>query len=114
MITFACQDIEFSDLLRCSFNLNKTQYNVMMFLLRTDKPCTATVLGEKMKLDRTTVQKAVKLLAEKELILRYQDNLDSGGYTFYYKIKDKDMIKQRMLNIVDKWHEEVRKEIDKW
>ena len=114
MISFACQDIEFSDLLRCSFELNKTEYNVMMFLLRLDKEFTATNLAKSMHLDRTTVQKAVKKLAEKDLVFRQQRNLDKGGYMFFYSIKNKEIIKDRMQDIVEKWHDQVKKEISKW
>ncbi len=114
MITFACKDIEFRDLIRCSFALNKTEYNVMMYLLKTEKEFTASELGEKMSLDRTTVQKAVKKLSEKNLVKRMQVNLDKGGYMFFYKIKNKEEIKNRMLDIVSKWYEEVIKEIKNW
>lgn len=114
MITFACQDIEFSDLLRCSFELNKTEYNVMMFLLKTEKAHTAANIGKMMRLDRTTVQKAIKCLTEKELVIRLQDNLKKGGYTFFYKIKDKESIKSRMAKLVNDWHDAVIKEINHW
>jgi len=114
MISFACQDIEFKDLLRCSFELNKTEYNVFMFLLKTDKFFHASKIGDIMKLDRTTVQKAIKKLAEKDLVFRQQENLNKGGYLFHYRIKNKEDIKQRMLKIVENWHDEVVKEIKKW
>ncbi|MEM4397629.1 MAG: helix-turn-helix domain-containing protein [Candidatus Woesearchaeota archaeon] len=114
IISFACQDIDFKDLLRCSFNLNKTEYNVMMFLLKTNQSFTTTKLAEVMKLDRTTVQKAIKKLADKEIVSRYQENLDKGGYLFHYKIYNKEAIKERMLQIVNKWHEAVVEEIKRW
>jgi predicted transcriptional regulator len=114
MISFACRDIEFKDLLRCSFELNKTEYNVLMFLLRSNKFYTAIKLGELMELDRTTVQKAIKRLAEKELVTRKQENLDKGGYLFHYGINNRDDIKERMQKIVEAWHEEVVKEIKRW
>ena len=59
MISFACQDIEFKDLLRCSFHMNKTEYNIMIHLLRTDEAYTTTQIGKAMNLDRTTVQKSI-------------------------------------------------------
>ena len=93
MISFACQDIEFKDLLRCSFSMNKTEYNIMMFLLKSDEAFTATQIGKTMKLDRTTVQKAIKKLAEKNIVLRLQTNLEKGGYMFIYRIKNKDELK---------------------
>jgi predicted transcriptional regulator len=114
MISFACKDIEFKDLIRCSFDLNKTEYNVLMFLLKTNKQYTATRLGELMEIDRTTVQKAIKKLAEKDLVERRQENLDKGGYLFHYAIKNKENIKHRMNSIVEKWHDAVVDEIKHW
>jgi predicted transcriptional regulator len=113
-ISFACKDIEFKDLLRCSFNLNKSEYNVFMFLLKTGKIYTAYRIAAIMHLDRTTIQKAIKKLAEKDLVVRKQENLDKGGYLFHYGINNKDDIKQKMDNIVEKWYDAVLEEIKKW
>ena len=114
IISFACQDIEFADLLRCSFELNKTEYNVMMFLLRTEKWFTATNLARTMDLDRTTVQKAIKKLSEKNIVTRHQENLKKGGYLFHYSIKNKLELKERMKKIVEEWYNKVIFEIDHW
>ena len=114
MISFACQDIEFSELLRCSFELSKTEYYVFLFLLQTDKEWTVANIAKKMRLNRTTIQKAIKNLTEKQLAFRRQRNLDAGGYIFYYRIKNKDEIKKRMNTIVSDWYEEVKKEITAW
>ena len=67
-----------------------------------------------MGLDRSTVQKALKRLAEKNLVFRQQKNLSKGGYTFYYSIRDKDHIQERMLSIVSRWTDNVTKEISRW
>jgi predicted transcriptional regulator len=85
-----------------------------MFLLKTNKLYTATRLGKLMEIDRTTVQKAIKKLAEKDLVERRQENLDKGGYLFHYAIKNKGEIKQRMQSIVEKWHDAVVDEIRQW
>lgn len=114
MISFACQDIEFKDLLRCSFDLNKTEYHVFMFLLKKEKSYTAAKLAKTLNIDRTTVQKAIKKLAEKNLVFRQQQNLEKGGYTYHYKIKNKEDTKIRMQKIVEKWYEEVIREIKKF
>jgi predicted transcriptional regulator len=114
MITFACKDIEFKDLLRCSFALTRSEYNVFMFLLKSDKYYTANQIGKTMKLDRTTVQKAIKKLADKEIVIRHQENLEKGGYLFFYKIKNRQEIKHKMMNIVEKWHDGVLEEITNW
>ena len=33
MISFACKDIDKEELIRCSFELNKTEYKLLMFLM---------------------------------------------------------------------------------
>lgn len=37
MVTFACKRIRKEELIKCSFDLNKTEYNVLMFLLGGEK-----------------------------------------------------------------------------
>ncbi|RLE47713.1 MarR family transcriptional regulator [Candidatus Woesearchaeota archaeon] len=112
MIYFACKSINKEDLIRCSFALNKTEYKLLMFLLDYDEFITAAKLAKKMGLERTTVQKAVKLLVEKGLVSRKQENLEKGSYIFLYRIKDVKEIKERLRKIVRKWHEKVEDFID--
>ena len=106
--------IELKNLIKCSFELNKTDYDVFVFLISKEKSMTATKIARQIGLDRTTVQKSVKRLAEKDLVLRTQKNLEKGGYIFVYSIKDKKVIKERMSDIVRKWHDNVQKEISRW
>lgn len=73
---------------------------------------TILQISEKMNLERTTVQKAVKNLVEKNLIKRTQKNLVNGGYVFLYRIESKDEIKSRMKKIIGEWCKGVEKTID--
>ena len=112
MIIFACKKIKQEELFRCSFELNKTDYNILIYLLKTDKFFTVSALAESMKLERTTVQKAVKNLLRKKLIKRRKKNLDKGGYIYMYKINDKNEIKERMKKIVHEWYKKVKQALD--
>jgi predicted transcriptional regulator len=114
MITFACKKIQIEDLVRCSFELSKTEYSVLLFLLQEKENYSVIEIAEKMNFERTTVQKAIKLLLEKNLVKRLQNNLDRGGYQYIYEIDDKPVLKNKMKSIVDKWHEKVHGEIDNW
>lgn len=114
MISFACKQINFSDLVKCSFSLNKTEYDLFMFLLdQSDSLCAAT-LGERSGKDRTTVQKAIKKLLNQGLVEKHQINLESGGYTFVYKIKNKEYLRHTMLQTVNAWHKTVVDSVQKW
>jgi len=112
MITFACKTINQEDMLRCSFGLNKTEYNVLIFLFDQEYPLVAASIAKKMNLERTTVQKAVKALVEKDLVRRNQENLAKGGYSFLYEVDNKKGIKYKLRKIVSEWNKKVEKFID--
>ena len=113
MITFFCKKITEEELIRCSFNLNKTEYNVLIFLLRNDKIRTILQISKAMELERTTIQKAIKNLVEKGLTKRTQKNLSRGGYIFLYKPNNKEEIKSKMKELTYKWYKHVEETIDK-
>ncbi|PIY60146.1 MarR family transcriptional regulator [Candidatus Woesearchaeota archaeon CG_4_10_14_0_8_um_filter_47_5] len=114
MINFACTAIKFEELITCSFGLTKTDYNVLLFLLSSGESLTTQEIARTMNLERSTVQKSVKRLAEKNLVLRIQENLDAGGFLFHYQTKNKESIKQKMLKTIETWTDEVKNEIEKW
>ena len=102
MITFSCKKISKEDLIKCAFTLNKTEYHLLIFLLKKDKRYTATQISELMELDRTTIQKAITQLVNKELVKRKQKNISGGGYTFLYLIEDKKEIKNKLKEVICK------------
>ncbi len=113
MISFACKIIELEDLIKCSFGMNKTEYNVMMFLLGKEE-MTVEEIAKGMNLERSTVQKTIKKLVEKNIVLRTQENLAKGGYIFKYLIKDKPVLKRMILENMEKWYKVVQREIENW
>jgi len=103
VITFSCKRISKGDLIKCAFALNKTEYNLLIFLLENDKKYTASQISELMRLDRTTIQKAVKDLVGKGLVVRLQRNIRGGGYTFLYAINGKEDIKGKIKRVIHTW-----------
>ena len=71
-------------------------------------------IAKKMKLERTTVQKALKNLLNKQLVRRVQCNLSRGGYVFMYEPNKKEYLKNAIKDIIYKWYKSVEKEIDRW
>ena len=113
-ISFSCKHIDFKDLVMCSFELNKTEYNLLMFLLSQQDSLSATQIGEMTQKDRTTIQKAIKKLFAKQLVLKHQVNLETGGYTFVYRVKDRAYIRGTILDIVNSWHKQVVESVSQW
>ncbi len=113
MITFSCKKISKEDIIKCAFALNKTEYNLLIFLLKKERKYTVYQISELLKLDRTTIQKAIKNLADKELVKKTQRNAPGGGRSFLYSIETKKEIKDKIKNLISKWCEEVEDAINK-
>lgn len=109
---FQCKPIDTKDLIKCTFGLNKTELELFLFLSKSNKCETVQAISKHLELDRTTIQKSLKRLLETEIIERKQDNLDNGGYVFFYCIKKKPEIRQKMLTILDEWHKNASAEIN--
>jgi len=114
MVSFACKQIDLKDILMCSFNLNKTEYNLLLFLMNQKESLCASSIGKLVKKDRTTIQKAIKHLLEVDLVHKHQINLDQGGYVFVYRIKDKEYLRTRITRIVSDWYSAVLNEVKNW
>jgi len=111
MITFACKKIRLDEIVRCSFSLNKTEYNLLVFLLKKEKEFGIQELSKKTGLERTTLQKALKRLLDKKLAKRRQVNIKKGGYFYLYAVKSKPSLKQRLLEIIRQWEKTAEEEI---
>lgn len=112
MPDFACKKISKEDLVKCSFGLNKTEYKIFSFLISKERNYTAKEIGDKITLDRTTVQKGLSTLTSKELVQKRQVNLEKGSYTFKYSIENKEKIKQRIKKIIREWAKSAEQSID--
>lgn len=113
MVTFACKKIPQEDLIRCSFDLRKTSYKLLIHLMKQKRPLRASEIADGIGLERSSVQKALGKLLEKDLVVRSQKNLEKGGYIYFYRTKNKQEIKQRMKEIISNWYENTRKEIER-
>lgn len=103
MITFSCKKITKEDLIKCAFSLNKTEYELLVFMLKKKGKYSANQISAMVRLDRTTIQKAIKKLANEGLVTRLQKNMPGGGYTFLYTIADKKEIKGRIKKVIRIW-----------
>lgn len=108
-----CKQIDSEELLKCVFGLKKTELKVFLLLLKNKKSVTSIDLAKQLLLDRTTIQKSVKKLLKKEIVLRKQINLNNGGYVFVYTINEKEKIKQIMKNVIINWEKLVLNQLDK-
>ena len=113
MIDFACKKLDLNEVIRCGFGITKTEHDILVFLLKTEW-ATADLVAKKLSLSLATSQRSLKTLFEKNLIERRQQNLDKGGYLFFYGAKDKKLIKQELRTILDGWFKNVDSSLERW
>jgi predicted transcriptional regulator len=115
MIDFACKKFDINEIVKCSLNLSKSDFNILKFLLKNNsKKFPTEEIANKLSLDQSTIQRSVKKLYEKGLITRSQMNKEGGGYLFYYKIKNKSEINSLIIGIIDNWSNTVKENIKSW
>jgi predicted transcriptional regulator len=112
MLKFACRTIEMGDIVRCSFGLTGSEYQVLLRLL--SGAGTVQDISRRLKMERTGVQKALKGLVAKGLAHREKRNLPSGGFSFVYRPSDRKKIRADMKSSVKRWSAGVCRAIDGW
>ena len=114
MIDFACKEFNLRDIVKCSLGLTKSDLIVFEHLLKQKDAIGTDHMATQLKLDQSTVQRAVKKLHEKNLVKRNQENLDGGGYVFHYQINDRKIIRKIILDTLTGWNARVEDELRKW
>jgi len=115
MIDFACKQFDLNEVIRCSLNLTKTEFNIIKYLIKNkNKEFTTKEISKIFKIALSTTQKTIKKINDKKLIKQSQKNLEKGGYTFYYSIKNKLILKKKILEILHNWMRKVEKDMKKW
>jgi predicted transcriptional regulator len=115
MIDFACKQFNLDDIIKCGLGLTKAELVVMKhFVTNTSKVCDTVSISNKLGLNLTTIQKAVKKLSEKNVLLKHQKNLANGGYIYIYEVNSKDEIRKILKGIIKNWSSKVNEKIDEW
>ena len=115
MIDFACKQFSIDEIIKCGLGLSKADFVIMNFLIQHNElNFTTTEVSIKLGLNLTTVQRSVKKLYEREVVVRTQQNLDNGGYVYFYRIKDKSQLRSLIKDIIDGWVVKFHNELKKW
>ena len=115
MIDFACKKFGVDGVVKCGLGLSRAEFRVMKYFLKKGcLGCTSIFVADELKLNLTTIQKAVKKLSEKGVIVRHQRNLENGGYVYVYECVSREKVRGIVKEIIRKWAREVEKHIDGW
>jgi len=115
MINFACKKFDLKEVIRCSLTLTKTEFKILEYLIKnSNKQFTAQKISQQFNIGLSTSQKSINGINKKELIKRSQKNLQKGGYLFVYSVKEKEILKKRILEIIHNWMQKVEIKIKEW
>lgn len=81
-------DLSTSSILKCKYNLNKSELRVYEIILKSKKDTTMKDLVKNVGKDRTTIQRTINNLLDKKIIAKKQVNLHKG-FMYTYYIHDK-------------------------
>lgn len=112
MVDWRCRKMSSKDLIKCTFDLSKTELKIFLFLLKIKKSIPSVDIAKEIELDRTTIQKSLKKLLEKKIVDRRQNNLDNGGYIFLYSVKRKEELKEQMKGIINEWKDSAELQLE--
>ena len=88
---------------------------VLKFFMKNSKSEFSTNdLSYSLGLELSTVQRSVKKLHEKNILIKGQKNLNNGGYLFHYKLRSKKEIKAMIISIINDWTKKVEHELQDW
>jgi len=112
-IDFTCKKISLQDLVQCNYDLNDSEYKIFEQLMKSSRGQSVKELVEKVGKDRTTVQKILTKLLDKELITKRQMNLDRGFMFVYFSKNRKEVVEEIEKN-VNKYFENLKESLLKW
>jgi predicted transcriptional regulator len=111
MIDFACKKFDINEIIKCSLSLTKADYRVLKLIMAHKEEFTSEDIANRLNLNNSTAQRALKKLHEKNIITRTQRNL-KHGYIFKYHIKNRKEVIEEIKKIIREWTEKVNKELE--
>ena len=113
-VDFACKTFSLETILRCSFGISDTEYQVFKLLANRRREMSLAEIGQHIPKDRSTLQRAANGLHKKGLAKRFQKNLENGGYVFSYQSMPKELVKERVRKMFCNFESLVNAEIERW
>jgi predicted transcriptional regulator len=113
-----CSNLNKAKIVSCSLGLNKTEYKIFNILLENyknykiiNKEINSVYLESELNIDISNIQRSLKKLLEKDLIIRTKKNLSNGGYIYVYELKDIFEIKKKIIENTNILFKKIEQEI---
>ena len=91
-----------SDLLCCAFGLRNSELDVYFSLI--SGPKTVEQIAERIRKDRSTVQRVLNKLHSKGLAKRDTHKIQRGGYFYEYSAEKSEIVRDQILSQLEEWY----------
>ena len=92
--------ISVEEMIITTLNVNRTQARILLFLLKNGKSGVNSI-AENLKLERSTVEKNLRTLMNRTLVMRYKENRNRG-YRYVYTCLCKNDLKKNLKKRIEK------------
>lgn len=97
------KNINCSNVLECTFDLNNADVKVYRKLKESDRSKVEDI-AQKLNKDRSTVYRSLQKLVSCEICIKEKKTIEKGGYYHIYYCKDIKKIKEKMKECIDEWY----------
>jgi predicted transcriptional regulator len=91
-----------SDLLCCAFALRSSEIDTYFSIVT--EPKVVEDIAQDIGKDRSTVQRILKKLHKKGLVIREVRNFERGGYYYVYSAISTDTVREQILEQLEQWY----------
>ena len=98
------KNINCSDVLECTFDLNKADVKVFRKLKELGESRVED-LAQKLNKDRSTVYRSLQKLVSCEICIKETKTIEKGGYYHVYSCNDILKVKEKMKECIDEWYQ---------
>ncbi len=107
LIVINRRGVSTKDVFKCVLGLRDAEVDTYFKLLELGE-ATVQEIAEELKLDRTTVQKALRSLIYMGLVTRRKETRPRGGFHYVYEPVPFEEAKEIVLRALDEWYEAVK------
>lgn len=102
---------ELRQCLKVVFGLSKAESQLMYYLC--NEQARTTQIAEDLDKDASTIRRYLKKLQDHDLIQRIEKSGDQPGRYYEYGVADKEALKRRVKERLDKWRTERINDLEK-
>lgn len=99
------------ELMKCALGIKTTEIQAYCALVNSG-PLTVQDATELLDRSRSTSQRLLQSLVEKELATREEELIGLGGYKYIYRAVPPEKLRNSIRETLDRWHERMTAELD--